>query len=148
MNQRQSKTIQSLPPSSSAERQAFLNSFHTRLRQDAASTAFKFKRRGDVSDPRHTARGIKEAIEGNAPHQIIHEIESGVHLMALAAGNFISLDAPLEAQYLAAFQRISDYHGGRLLETPEEVVRSLALCRASNIVGDAVEAFRVWKKAA
>lgn len=66
--------------------------------------------------------------------------------MQLCAGNLFSLEVPLEVQYLAACQRNSDFHAERVLDTPEEVARIAALCRASMIVSDALDAFDEWQK--
>lgn len=135
-----------LPPQPARERKAFQLSFNTRLRQDAERATFIFKGPKDSRNHNATARLIKQAVDADTPTQIFSEIECGITLMVLCAGNLISLDAPLDAQYLAACQRDADYHSERLLHIPEEVLRSLAHARANIIVEDAVDAFKAWQK--
>jgi hypothetical protein len=135
-----------MKPHSKRQRVSFHQSFYTRLRQDAASAVFPYKGHGDARDPRGDAKRIRKALDADAPLEVVRDIETGIHLMALCAGNPFSLEASLESQYLAAYQRNADYHGGLLLQTPEELKRISALCRANRIVQDALDLFDAWRK--
>jgi hypothetical protein len=89
---------------------------------------------------------IKAACAGDTPNTLMLDLERSVHMLALCAGNFPSVDAPLVAQYLAAHQRINDFHAGLLLDTPEELLRVGALIRAGLVVRDACAAVEAWRE--
>lgn len=139
--------VTKLPPFSARERKDFQRGFNLARRRDASKATFKYRvTNKDVINPRAEARLIRRAVASDTPTYIFSDIEAGVHAMALCAGNIVSLDAPLDAQFLAAFQRIHDYHAGRLLNTPEELARCTALIFSHNALRQAVKAFEVWEK--
>jgi hypothetical protein len=111
------------------------------MRKEALTVRFKYRPHcPDTFNPRPTARRIKRAIEAqDTPHRQWLEIHDRVHIMVLCAGNMLSCDAPLESQYLAAFQRIADRHADQTLHTPEEADRSSALICASLLVIEALD---------
>lgn len=129
------------------KRLAYERSTTARRQKEERAATFDYQHREkETRDPRPRAREIKKAMAENTPLMIVNEIEAGVHLMVFCAGNILSLDVPLETQYLAAHQRINDHHAGLLLRTREETLRLFALCRASIIVDDALAAYRKWKR--
>ena len=139
--------IAELKPHAATERRKFERGFNARMRKDAAAATFKYRPGNrDTRSPRKVVRDIKAAVEDDTPLLIFHEIEGAVFALVLCAGNCISVDAPLESQYLAAFQRIADFHSERLLDTPEELLRFNALVSADNAVRDAVDAYNLWRK--
>lgn len=100
--------------------------------------ALEYKREGDAIDARPIARRIRKAHAradygpGTSPFlKELRDLEYGVYVMNLCAGNQLAIDAPLDTQYLAAAQRNSDFQKGRILCARVEVVRSLALCHAT-----------------
>lgn len=104
----------------------------------------EYTRRRDDLDGRKVAARIEQAMarrfsEGRL-WQLQSELEYTVYAAALCAGNQLSLKAPLELLCLAAFQRVHDWHAGRILTTPEECVRSLTVCHALIYVTNALEA--------
>ena len=101
-----------------------------------------YKRAKDARDARQDARRIKLAMEQLKPKEYsrLHsDLERSVYMMVLCAGNQISLRAPLDIQFLYACQRISDYHDGRVMTSPEEVERMLTLCHARLCVVDVLD---------
>ncbi len=103
----------------------------------------EYQRARGARDPRPNAERIKRVMElpkTNDTSMARRDLEYRVYMMVLCAGNQISLHAPLETQFLYAHQRISDYHHGRLMTSPEEVTRVLVLCRAAMLVEDALDA--------
>jgi hypothetical protein len=121
--------------------------YYARFRKDTARATFTYARRDEGTvNPKPVAAAIKKAVNSDTPDPIMEEIRAGVYIMALCAGNLVSVDAPLEAQYLAAFQRLADFHGELILLTPEECVRFTTLVRADWIIKDAIAAFKAWQK--
>jgi hypothetical protein len=51
----------------------------------------------------------------------------------------LKLSPHIEAQYLAACQRIADSNADQILLTPEELERHTALIHAANLVTDALD---------
>lgn len=94
----------------------------------------------DLIDPRSFAKRIAKALRLNIPGKWKRDIESGIHIMMLCAGNQLSLSIPFHVQYLYAHQRVSDHAEGRVVSTPEEVERILTILRASMIVREFVKA--------
>jgi hypothetical protein len=112
----------------------------------SAWASFKYKvLDGGATDGSPVARRIKAALaSAQTPHGVTREIETGVMLMMLAAGLPDDPDVPLEIRYLAAHQRLQYYHGApdQVLATRATVDRLLALCRASNLVDDALDGLK------
>lgn len=127
-------------------RDLFDREFTAERRKEAAAVKYRVRDLGDTRNPAPTARLIRQAAAADTPLLIWNDLESAVRMMALCAGNSISLDAPLDAQYLAAFQRIADFHGERLLGTPEETARATALIFADRTVCALLEAFVAWRE--
>ncbi|MDQ3256812.1 MAG: hypothetical protein M3R15_23455 [Acidobacteriota bacterium] len=103
----------------------------------------EYRRARGVIDARPNAERIKRVMELPETDGTLSPrcaLEYRVSMMVLCAGNPISLHAPLETQFLSAHQRISDYHAGRIMLSPEEVERVLVLCHAAMIVVDALDA--------
>jgi len=146
MNKQLSKPSGILTPFSAKKRRAFAESFYPALRESAARDPFPYRNCGDARNPRPDAKRIKQALKTDLPLKILHDIEDGITLMMLAAGKCISVDVPLETQFLAASQHNADWHGGKVLGTPEELKRIGALHRANIIVLDALDAFDAWQK--
>ena len=139
--------VVTLKPYSARKRKRWERSYKKRFRADTASESFQYKQRNaDTINPRPLARDIKQAVDDDTPLMILNEIEASVFMMVLCAGNPISRDAPLESQYLAAFQRIHDFHAERILLTPEELSRFSALVKARRTVKEAVADYKLWRK--
>lgn len=139
--------IATLKPESAAKRRKFEKSYLASFSADASKTGYKYRPGSkDTASPNKTARAIKQAVEDDTPSLLLHPIKDSVYMMALCAGNPISMSAPLEAQYLAAFQRIDDLHRERLLYAPEELMRFSALVAAAHVVEKAVADYYLWKK--
>jgi hypothetical protein len=103
----------------------------------------EYRRASGALDGRPNAERIKRVMEQPETDDTLSPrrvLENRVYMMVLCAGNPISLYAPLETQFLSAHQRISDYHAGRTMLSPEEVERVLALCHAAIIVEEALDA--------
>jgi hypothetical protein len=126
----------------------FMRGMRAKMREDAATGSFKYHPRDpDTRNPRPTARRIKRAIESpETPHDNWLKIRDRVFITVLCAGNMLSCDAPLEAQYLAACQRLTDSNAGQMLHTPEEFDRHMALIHASNLVQDALDELDAIRK--
>jgi hypothetical protein len=148
MSQRQEHiTSKTLPPFPASERRAFHQDFTTRQRRDATRAKFKYTPDSpDTLSPHPIARRIRKALRADMPSAIVDDLEDAVYTMVLCAGNPISLDAPLAAQFLAAFQRISDFHGERVLLTPEELARFSVLIHAKEVIVSVLDWFDAWQK--
>jgi hypothetical protein len=138
--------IVELKPHPASKREAFMRRFNSSSRKEAAARSFKYRPDSGTCSPRKTARDIKAAVEDDTPLSIFDEIESAVFMMALCAGNLISLDAPLDTQFLAAHQRLADFYAGRTLLTPEETARQFAMIAAARAVSAAVADYNLWRK--
>jgi hypothetical protein len=91
----------------------------------------------DLIDPRPLAKRIQRLQNLERDDIRLRDVETGIHMMLLCAGNQTSpsrWNVPLATQYLFACQRLADYYADRIIETPDEVARSLVLCLASSTI--------------